>query len=51
VKAPVACHDDPAAAFVAAQEAALEADKIIVFGSFLTVGEVIAWLKRRTSIR
>jgi folylpolyglutamate synthase/dihydropteroate synthase len=36
-------------ALAAALEAAGENDKIVVFGSFLTVGEVIAWLKRRTS--
>jgi dihydrofolate synthase/folylpolyglutamate synthase len=37
-------HASPAAAFSAAREAASENDKIVVFGSFLTVGEVIAWL-------
>jgi dihydrofolate synthase/folylpolyglutamate synthase len=36
-------------AFAAALEAASENDKIVVFGSFLTVGEVTEWLKRRTS--
>ena len=36
-------------AFAAALESAGENDKIVVFGSFLTVGEVMAWLKRRTS--
>jgi dihydrofolate synthase/folylpolyglutamate synthase len=39
----------PAEAFAAALGSAGENDKIVVFGSFLTVGEVIAWLKRRTS--
>src|SRR5687768_272533 len=32
------------AAFAAALERAEEGDKIVVFGSFLTVGEVMAWL-------
>ena len=42
----------PADAFAAAREAAGENDKIVVFGSFLTVGEVIAWLtKNKTSMR
>jgi len=40
------------AAFVAARERAEEGDKIVVFGSFLTVGEVMAWLKKnKTSKR
>jgi dihydrofolate synthase/folylpolyglutamate synthase len=50
-RAPVARHDSPQSAFAAARAAAGENDKIVVFGSFLTVGEVIAWLKRRTSKR
>ena len=41
----------PASAFEAAEAIAHENDKIVVFGSFLTVGEVMAWLKRRTSRR
>jgi dihydrofolate synthase / folylpolyglutamate synthase len=42
----------PAAAFAAALERASEDDKIVVFGSFLTVGEVMAWLKNnKTSKR
>jgi dihydrofolate synthase / folylpolyglutamate synthase len=41
-------HESPQAAFAAALERAKENDKIVVFGSFLTVGEVIAWLKHRT---
>jgi dihydrofolate synthase/folylpolyglutamate synthase len=36
-------------AFAAALGSAGENDKIVVFGSFLTVGEVTEWLKRRTS--
>jgi dihydrofolate synthase/folylpolyglutamate synthase len=45
-------HDSPAQAFAAAREAANENDKIVVFGSFLTVGEVKAWLSdNKTSKR
>ena len=33
-------------ALAAAQERAGEGDKIVVFGSFLTVGEAMAWLKK-----
>ena len=46
--APVFLYDTPRDAFQAATEAAGQNDKIVVFGSFLTVGEVMAWLKRRT---
>jgi dihydrofolate synthase/folylpolyglutamate synthase len=35
----------PAAALAAALERAEEGDKIVVFGSFLTVGEAMSWLK------
>jgi folylpolyglutamate synthase/dihydropteroate synthase len=36
----------------AALERASENDKIVVFGSFLTVGEVMTWLKQhKTSKR
>jgi len=49
--ADVKLHASPAAAFEAAAESAEENDKIVVFGSFLTVGEVMAWLKRKTSKR
>jgi dihydrofolate synthase/folylpolyglutamate synthase len=41
----------PAEALAAALERASENDKIVVFGSFLTVGEAITWLKHRTSRR
>jgi len=41
-------YDSPREAFVAAGNAATQNDKIVVFGSFLTVGDVMAWLKRRT---
>ena len=42
----------PVEAFVAAKKQAGEGDKIVVFGSFLTVGEVMAWHKNnKTSKR
>ena len=42
----------PGAALAAALERADEGDKIVVFGSFLTVGEAMAWLKNnKTSKR
>lgn len=45
-------HDSPASAFEAARAVAHEGDKIVVFGSFLTVADVMAWLKNnKTSIR
>jgi dihydrofolate synthase/folylpolyglutamate synthase len=47
-RAPMHLHDSPAEAFAAARERAQQDDKIVVFGSFLTVGEAMAWLKRRT---
>ena len=40
----VEAFPDPQSAFAAARERAGENDKIVVFGSFLTVGEIIAWL-------
>jgi len=44
--------ESPTQAFVAAKGRAEEGDKIVVFGSFLTVGEVMAWLqKNKTSKR
>jgi dihydrofolate synthase/folylpolyglutamate synthase len=49
--APFELHASVQKAFAAAKERASENDKIVVFGSFLTVGEVIAWLKLRTSTR
>ena len=45
-------HQSPQAAFASALERAEEGDKIVVFGSFLTVGEVMVWLKNnKTSKR
>jgi dihydrofolate synthase/folylpolyglutamate synthase len=44
--------DSPADAFAAAKAVASEGDKIVVFGSFLTVAEVMAWLNNnKTSTR
>jgi len=46
------CFASPAEAFAAALGRAGENDKIVVFGSFLTVGEALAWLKNnKTSKR
>jgi dihydrofolate synthase/folylpolyglutamate synthase len=46
------CFTSPATAFEAALSGANENDKIVVFGSFLTVGEVMEWLKNnKTSKR
>jgi dihydrofolate synthase/folylpolyglutamate synthase len=39
----------PVDAFKAARARAGEGDKIVVFGSFLTVGEVMAWLKNNNN--
>jgi len=50
-KASVECFGSPAEAFAAALKGANENDKIIVFGSFLTVGEVMAWLKNNKTSR
>jgi dihydrofolate synthase / folylpolyglutamate synthase len=45
-------HETPSGAFSAALGEASEDDKIVVFGSFLTVGEVLAWLNNnKTSKR
>ncbi len=45
-------HESPQEAFASALGRAEEGDKIVVFGSFLTVGEVMAWLKKnKTSKR
>jgi dihydrofolate synthase / folylpolyglutamate synthase len=45
VSAPVTEYDSPAEAFAAARKEASENDKILIFGSFLTVGSVMAWLE------
>ena len=52
VSGAVECFASPAIAFAAALNRANENDKIVVFGSFLTVGEVLGWLKNnKTSKR
>jgi dihydrofolate synthase / folylpolyglutamate synthase len=52
LEGPVFKHDSPRAALAAALERAGDGDKIVVFGSFLTVGEAIDWLKNnKTSKR
>lgn len=48
VTAPVIEHTTPAAALAAARSEASENDKIIVFGSFLTVAEAITMLDVRS---
>lgn len=45
----VSVFDDPVQAFVAAQERAADNDRILVFGSFHTVGPVLNWLGRKVS--
>ena len=47
VKVPVTLHETPANAYDAAREGAGESDKIVVFGSFLTVSDVMAHLQAR----
>jgi dihydrofolate synthase/folylpolyglutamate synthase len=44
-------HASPQSAFASALKRAGEGDKIVVFGSFLTVGEVMAWLKNNKTSR
>jgi len=50
---PMEKHDSVKSALASARERAGEGDKIVVFGSFLTVGEAMAWLqnKNKTSKR
>jgi len=45
VQAAARCHADPLAAFRAARDEAGDDDKIVVFGSFLTVGAIAAELE------
>jgi dihydrofolate synthase/folylpolyglutamate synthase len=45
--APASRHDSPGEALAAARREAGEDDKIVVFGSFLTVGEATAWLEKK----
>lgn len=44
-KSDVRCFESPADAFAAAQKEAGEGDRIVVFGSFLTVADVLAAIK------
>ena len=46
VRGPVVRHADPRSAYAAARAGASGDDKIAVFGSFVTVGEVMAYLDR-----
>jgi len=46
VRGPIAQHPSPHEAYAAARSSAGEDDKIVVFGSFVTVGEVMAHLDR-----
>jgi dihydrofolate synthase/folylpolyglutamate synthase len=48
---PVERFTSPAEAFAAALGRAGENDKIVVFGSFLTVGQVMAWLNNNKTSR
>ena len=47
VSVPISAFDSPAQAFRAAQGVSGQDDKIVVFGSFLTVGEVMADIEAR----
>ena len=49
VSAPVSEHESPDEAFAAARNEAGENDKILIFGSFLTVGKVMARLETERS--
>lgn len=49
VDSPVDLHESPASAFDAAKGQAVEADKIAVFGSFLTVADVMQHLSAAAS--
>jgi dihydrofolate synthase/folylpolyglutamate synthase len=43
---PITQYESVKGALAAALERAEEGDKIVVFGSFLTVGEAMSWLKK-----
>jgi dihydrofolate synthase/folylpolyglutamate synthase len=43
--ADIRCFPTPAEAYAAAQELVAEDDRIVVFGSFLTVSDVLAAIK------
>ncbi len=44
-RASIACFDSPRAGFDAAQKRAAEGDRILVFGSFMTVADVVDGMK------
>lgn len=48
-EAETSCHDSPAAALTAALEQARPVDRIVVFGSFFTVGGILPLIKERFS--
>ncbi len=45
IEADMRCHASPQAAYAAAQQCAQEGDRIVVFGSFMTVADVLAAVK------
>ncbi len=45
VNGAISCFASPAAAFAAARESAAEGDRIVAFGSFLTVADVLAAIR------
>lgn len=45
IETPASCHADPVSAFLSARGAAGADDRIVVFGSFLTVGAVMTHLE------
>ncbi|MEK9542934.1 MAG: hypothetical protein VW016_05625, partial [Luminiphilus sp.] len=49
--AEVYCHESPQAAFQAAQSGSEPGDRILVFGSFVTVGAQLECLQRAQSGR
>jgi dihydrofolate synthase/folylpolyglutamate synthase len=51
VDTPVFGHESPAKAFAAAQREAGPDDKIVIFGSFLTVADVMAYLEAQRERR
>ena len=45
IEGDMRCHASPREAYVAAQQSAQEGDRIVVFGSFMTVADVLAAVK------
>lgn len=50
IPAPATVHATPADAYRAAKQAAAAADRIVVFGSFYTVGDILAGLDTTTTL-